>query len=52
VLLPFPKSVRKERMAENLNSLDFEFTAEEMEKIKTLDTNASSFFDHRDPRKW
>jgi diketogulonate reductase-like aldo/keto reductase len=49
-----PKSVRKERMAENLNSLDFELTAEEMEKIKSLDTNASSFFDHRDPKmvKW
>lgn len=41
-------------MAENLNSLDFELTAEEMDKIKTLDTNASSFFDHRDPAmvKW
>ena len=49
-----PKSVRKERMAENLNSLDFELSAEEMEKIKTLDTNTSSFFDHRDPKmvKW
>lgn len=53
-IVAIPKSVRKERMAENLNSLDFELTAEEMEKIKTLDTNASSFFDHRDPKmvKW
>ncbi len=53
-VIAIPKSVRKERMAENLNSLDFELTAEEMEKIKTLDTNASSFFDHRDPKmvKW
>lgn len=53
-VVAIPKSVRKERMAENLNSLDFELTAEEMEKIKTLDTNASSFFDHRDPKmvKW
>jgi len=53
-VVAIPKSVRKERMAENLNSLDFELSAEEMEKIKTLDTNASSFFDHRDPAmvKW
>ncbi len=53
-IVAIPKSVRKERMAENLNSLDFELTSEEMEKIKTLDTNVSSFFDHRDPKmvKW
>ena len=53
-VVAIPKSVRKERMAENLNSLDFELSADEMEKIKTLDTNASSFFDHRDPKmvKW
>jgi 2,5-diketo-D-gluconate reductase A len=53
-VVAIPKSVRKERMEENLNSLDFELTAEEMDKIKTLDTNASSFFDHRDPKmvKW
>lgn len=53
-IVAIPKSVRKERMAENLNSLDFELTAEEMQKIKTLDTNTSSFFDHRDPKmvKW
>jgi len=53
-VVAIPKSVRKERMAENLNSLDFKLSTEEMEKIKTLDTNASSFFDHRDPAmvKW
>lgn len=53
-VVAIPKSVRKERMAENLNSLDFELTAGEMEKIKTLDTNTSSFFDHRNPKmvKW
>lgn len=48
-VVAIPKSVRKERMAENLNSLDFELSADEMDKIKTLNTNASSFFDHRDP---
>jgi len=53
-VVAIPKSVRKERMAENLDSLDFALTDDEMEKIKTLDTNSSSFFDHRDPKmvKW
>ena len=53
-VVAIPKSVRKERMAENLNSLDFKLTPDEMEKIKTLDNNTSSFFDHRDPKmvKW
>lgn len=44
-----PKSVRKERMEENFNSLDFELSIEDMKAIKTLDTKTSSFFDHRDP---
>jgi 2,5-diketo-D-gluconate reductase A len=44
-----PKSVRKERMEENFNSLDFELSVDDMEAIKTLDTKASLFFDHRDP---
>lgn len=53
-VVAIPKSVRKERMAENLNIFDFELSAEEMEKIKTLDSKTSSFFDHRDPKmvKW
>jgi diketogulonate reductase-like aldo/keto reductase len=45
------KTVRKERMLENLNVLDFELTAEDMDAIATLDTRTSSFFDHRDPEK-
>jgi 2,5-diketo-D-gluconate reductase A len=53
-VVAIPKSVRKERMAENFNIFDFELTDEDMASIKTLDTNASLFFDHRDPNmvKW
>lgn len=53
-VVAIPKSVRKERMEENFNSLDFELSAEDMEAIKSLDTKASLFFDHRDPAmvKW
>ena len=44
-----PKSVRPERMAENLNVFDFQLTDDEMTRIAALDTGASMFFDHRDP---
>jgi diketogulonate reductase-like aldo/keto reductase len=53
-VVAIPKSVRKERMEENFNVFDFKLSQEDMEAVKTLDTNASSFFDHRDPKmvKW
>lgn len=53
-VVAIPKSVRKERIEENFNSLDFELRTEDMEAIKTLDTKTTSFFDHRDPAmvKW
>lgn len=53
-VVAIPKSVRKERMEENFNSQDFSLSNEDMDKIQTLDTNASLFFDHRDPAmvKW
>ncbi len=49
-----PKSVRKERIIENLNIFDFELNQEVMESITTLDTKQSLFFLHRDPEivKW
>jgi 2,5-diketo-D-gluconate reductase A len=53
-VVAIPKSVRKERMAENFNSLDFKLTEDDLNAIRELDTNASLFFDHRDPAmvKW
>jgi 2,5-diketo-D-gluconate reductase A len=53
-IVAIPKSVRRERMAENFNVFDFELAAGEMSSIATLDTGTSSFFDHRDPAmvKW
>jgi diketogulonate reductase-like aldo/keto reductase len=45
------KSVRKERMTENLDVLDVELSPDDMTAITTLDTKTSSFFDHRDPDK-
>ena len=43
-----PKSTHKERMAQNLDILDFELSADDMAKIQTLDTGKSLFFDHHD----
>lgn len=50
-VIAIPKSVRKERMAENFNIFDFELSPEDLQAIATLDTSASLFFDHRDPEK-
>ena len=43
------KSTHIERMQENINVFDFELTEEDMNSIKTLDTNNSLFFSHNDP---
>jgi 2,5-diketo-D-gluconate reductase A len=53
-VVAIPKSVRKERMAENFDVFGFELDGEDVAAIATLDQNASSFFDHRDPAmvKW
>lgn len=44
-----PKSVHYERMVENFNVFDFELSADDMEKIATLDKEQSAFFSHYDP---
>jgi len=48
-VVAIPKSVRKERMAENLDVFDFELSADDMNAIAALDSKQSAFFDHRDP---
>jgi len=48
-IVTIPKSVRKERMAENFDVFDFELDQADNDAIATLDQAASSFFDHRDP---
>jgi diketogulonate reductase-like aldo/keto reductase len=53
-IVAIPKSVRKERMAQNFDIFDFDLDADDLDAIAKLDQNASSFFDHRDPAmvKW
>lgn len=49
-----PKSVRPERMAENIDVFDFHLAPEDMDLIATLNTRRSCFLSHRDPEtvKW
>jgi diketogulonate reductase-like aldo/keto reductase len=48
-VVTIPKTVSRERMAENFDIFDFQLSEAEMAQIQTLDTQTSSFFDHRDP---
>ena len=43
-----PKSVHKERMAENINIFDFTLTDREMDEIGSLDTGRSPIYDDMD----
>ena len=47
-IVAIPKSVHKERIIENFNIFDFELSADDMNKIKSMDTNKSLFFSHTD----
>ena len=53
-IVALAKSVRPERMAENIDIFDFELSSEDIEKITDLDMKESAFFDHDDPQqvKW
>jgi 2,5-diketo-D-gluconate reductase A len=42
-----PKSVRKDRMAENFDVFNFDLTKDDLDTIAKLDGGASLFFDHR-----
>lgn len=48
-IVTLTRTVKKERMAENLNIFDFELTDEEMNKIKTLDRPDGNCYDNRNP---
>jgi 2,5-diketo-D-gluconate reductase A len=48
-IVALAKSVRKQRMQENIDVLDFELSDSDMIKIAAMDTATSSFFSHRDP---
>ena len=43
------KSVRVERMAENIAVFDFRLSDQDMQRIAALDKAESSFFSHTDP---
>lgn len=53
-IVTIPKTVRRERMAENLAIFDFALDDADIAAIADLDNKASAFFDHRDPAmvKW
>ncbi|MBK9245853.1 MAG: aldo/keto reductase [Burkholderiales bacterium] len=53
-IVALAKSVRKERMAENLAIFDFQLDESDMARIASLETGQTAFFSHRDPAivKW
>jgi 2,5-diketo-D-gluconate reductase A len=53
-IVVIPKSVRAERMRENIDVFDFELSDDEMSRVAGLDTGGTLFFEHGDPAmvKW
>jgi 2,5-diketo-D-gluconate reductase A len=53
-IVALAKTVRRERMRENIAIFDFALTGDDMAAIAALETGTSSFFSHRDPDmvKW
>ena len=53
-VIVIPKSVRKERMEQNIDVFDFALSGEDMQRIGQLDLGHSLFFSHYDPQtvKW
>ena len=49
-IMVIPKSVHKERMAENIDVFDFTLPPEDMARIAALDMKQSCFLSHRDPQ--
>lgn len=49
-IVVIPKSVHKERMAENIDVFDFTLPPEDMARIAALDMKLSCFLSHRDPQ--
>ena len=44
-----PKTVRRERMVENISVFDFQLSADDMLRISSLDTGRSAAYDDQDP---
>lgn len=47
-IVVMPKSIRKERIEENINIFDFELSEDEMKTISTLDTGHTEIINHYD----
>ena len=48
-VIVIPKSVRRERMEENLNVFDFKLSEDDIAALSALDKGESAFFSHYDP---
>lgn len=48
-IVPLAKTVRKERMLENIAIFDFTLSEEDMKTIASLNKDTSSFLSHYDP---